>query len=332
MATGLRIRLIAVAASVCLALMAAAAAPPPAPPTPPDQPPAQPPEKDPEKNPEKPPAPPAPPAKKKALTIRDAMRLLTDEGKAVRSRKIPPPARPDFASRFESSLDQADAGRALIKQANPDPFIDAYIRWQLTSFDPPLPAMDDSAFARFMDAAPPMVENPRAGAKVMLLLHNADGAGPLTMAELEHLRAIVADAEARAKQAEAMNIPALEFRSWVAQRLGQTGPRPRQWLLERCAATVRAAWSTSLVKGDISRQFSASAGDETFTPQQRQMVAEQAKRLIGLSRQSFEKVAFMADSSVKPSFSTSDVDEKDVEKWIKRLMGEAVDDPANPRG
>lgn len=255
------------------------------------------------------------------------MRALLEEGQAIRNNKRPLPEKPDFASRFEGSLAAEDVGRALMKHANPDAFIDAYVRWQLTSFDPVLPEMDDSAFAAFMDITPPMVENPRAKDKMLLIFHAAADGKPRSEEEIEHLRQAVGEMEERAGRAAAMNKPAIEFRDWVAAKLGESGPRPRQWLLERCAATIHAGWPANSIKGDISRQFSAGASDESFTAPQRQIVADQTRRLLGFHREFVDKVSFMADSTVKVTFAATKADREDVENWIKRLSGESQPQP-----
>jgi hypothetical protein len=232
--------------------------------------------------------------------------------------------RPDFASRFQSErpIDADQLQKALLRPAHRDRFIDAYVRWQLMSFDPSLPAMDDRQFAQFMDAAPAMVENPRADPKMVDLFRRAENAGPLSPGDSDRLRALARDLDQSTAAAEALNRPALGFREFVASKLPSDGPRGRQWLLERCAATIVAGWPPRQVKAEITKAFTAAAADPSLTAQHKQTLADQAARLVGLQREIIREIEFMADGSLKAFSSFARVDDNDVKRWIARLAGQ----------
>ena len=73
----------------------------------------------------------------------------------------------------------------------------------------------------------------------------------------------------------------MSFSKWVQDKLGPTGPRPRQWLLARCAATIQAGWSTRSIKTSITRNFTASLDDQSLTTDHRRLIVQQAQRLVG---------------------------------------------------
>ena len=99
--------------------------------------------------------------------IREARHLLIEEAIEAQKNELLPTLSPDFAKRFGHQIPQADLTQAILVRTHPDPFVDAYVRWQLTSFDPSLPQLSDQEFANFMDAIPALIPNPRAEPEVV---------------------------------------------------------------------------------------------------------------------------------------------------------------------
>lgn len=263
-----------------------------------------------------------------ASAVKDAVRELTSEALKALADQWMPTAEPDFAGRFDRAPDPDELLAAIFTRAHKNDFVDAYIRWQLTSFKPKLPDLDDRTFLRVMNSAPKMLENPRANAQTVDLFERAKGANVISAADQQRLSDRIARLDRDSMIAGALNMPSLGFRDWVAKQLPAAGPRRRQWLLENCAATIQAGWPTRAIKTKISREFTASLEDESFTPKQRFMVAEQAKRLVGMKRRLVNKAAMTARGRVQVSFSTAGVTKKDVEKWTERILG--VRAPSGP--
>src|SRR5690606_20765169 len=116
-----------------------------------------------------------------------------------------------------------------------------------------------------------------------------------------------------------LNRPAERFRQWVEDQLGETGVRPRQWMMEELAAMIAAGWPVSDLKSAMSRDFSASVTDETFTSAQRAMLVNQLRTMIGPGRRWVKEVTYLASGEVKVAVWTSRVDRGDVENWANRL-------------
>jgi hypothetical protein len=263
----------------------------------------------------------APLADSSEAALRDAVKALVEEGQHSRREKALVRTRPDFAQGFPDAVSLQDVAAALAEPVHRDPFIDAYVRWQLTSFDPPLPDMDDREFMKLMNAAPALVPSPRAEPDAVRFFEDAERAGTLRPRELESAREKVAALDQAAAAAEIMNQPALEFRDFIASKLGENGPRPRLWLLERCAALIEAGWPARTVKGDLTRSFTAAGADESITAEHRAFIAAQTRRLMGLERRLVGGVTFLANGSLRVQISTAKVDEEDVVQWIARLEG-----------
>ena len=257
-------------------------------------------------------------------TIQEAIKELTREARRFQTDPLGLPGEPDFASRFDGTIESDDLDRALCRRTHPNPFIDAYVRWQLISFaDDPraLGALDEQLFGAFLRHAPAMVTNPRADRDLVALLKRGSESGPLSSADLRRLQRMERQLNQMTKRAKLLNRPAIGFYEWAQKELGLTGPRPRQWLLCRCAATITAGWPARPIKSAISRAFTESVSDPRFTPAQRRLVATQTRRLIGLDRTIINQMTFLADGSLRVTFSRSRVEAKDVEAWVQRLMG-----------
>jgi hypothetical protein len=258
-------------------------------------------------------------------TIESAIEFLAAEAETARDMERLPHDEPNLASRINSTIPPADISIAVVQRQHDDPFADAYIRWQLTSFGAALPEMDDATFLRMMDAAPALREHPRASQAVLDLAALVEERGVLSARDIERLREYVDSMNHESMIVEELNRPAREWRAWVAGQLGKTGYRPRLWMVEDLAARIRAGWPASDLKADMSRDFTNSVADGTFTPEQRHDVILHLSRLIGPGRRYLHDVTYFAGGRVEVSFRTVAVDRDDVETWRKRLAGIRID-------
>ncbi len=263
-----------------------------------------------------------PPRRSSLSALRDLVSQLTDEARDAKRDGFLRHEVPNAASRCARTIGSHEVSQALVEPQHRDGFIDAYIRWQLTSFDAPLPEMSDRQFARFLDQLPAMAENPRGSEEVIDLFNRAADAGTLSNNDLAQLREVNRELDRRTQAAELMNRPATELRAWVRERSGAAGMRPLLLLLESCAAHIRAAWMPSHIKRQISESMSESARDQTIAARERAAIGQFAQRLAGLRRRLVHEVTFMADGSVRVTFSTAAVTQRDVENWNERLAGE----------
>jgi tellurite resistance protein len=246
-------------------------------------------------------------------------------GQAQQIKKTPSnlPESPDLAERKPVPLDTTKLQRALSQRAHRDPFIDAYVRWQLTSLVPGLPEMDQAGFLTLLSQLPPMVENPRADPVMVTLLERAEARGPMPQRDLDRLRATVDQLNAATERARELNRPALGLRAWLERQANPDGLRYRLLLLETCAATVKAAWSTRDIKAQITRNLTDANHQAQLTPEERRRLAMFIQRLGGLEHQFINKITFMANGSVQVTLSTAAVTRNDAMRWIELLDTES---------
>ncbi len=251
--------------------------------------------------------------------LRDVTEVLRAEAQQVRqSNEVP--ERADFASRSDEELPEELIAQALTRPMDQDPFVDAYIRWQLTSFRPQ-PRWSQRDFLRLLSQLPAMVPNPRGDEQVHALLERAVELGPLNRSDRRQLQQFSRELDEQTERAETLNRPALELRTWIRDTVEDDDMRRIQALMEQCAATIDAAWSTQGVKMRISFAMSAGAESDTLTNAQRRAIAEQLQRLVGRHRRFVNQITFLANSTVNVTYSNARVTQRDVDNWLERLAG-----------
>lgn len=245
--------------------------------------------------------------------------MLVDE--AERSRRDGRLAhdKADFATRFEREVPPQELSAALRVPAHRDDFVDAYVRWQLTSFGAPLGELDDRAFLRLMKEAPRLAPNPMAAPRVVAEYSALNRTGRLSAEAMERVRRVTATLEEERSAAERLNRPAEEFRAWVLEQCPSGGPRRLHWLLESCAAAIQGGWPPAEAKGRITRAITEAAGDPDLRPEDRRAVAAAAERLAGLSCDYVKGVSFLAQDTVEAHISTAAVQRADVARWLDAL-------------
>lgn len=253
--------------------------------------------------------------------LKDAIDGLIAEAQVAMTEEAMPVAEPEFASRTETTFDAEALAAAILSPQHEHPFVDAYVRWQLTSLAVDMPELDEAEFFHVLNHLPELLENPRAKESLVSMMERADETGPLSRHDSQHLREAVHAMEWMSATAEAFNVPALELREWISGRFPLNDPRRLLMLVEQCAATVEAGWAPRAIKSHISRTFSSASTNPSLTETERRAVLGELPRLTSLERRLVNTVTFLGDGSVRVRFSTAAITKRDVENWTERLMG-----------
>lgn len=263
------------------------------------------------------------PDEKKHEAVRKAIRELTREAQQAMRQEQLPAEEADFASRFDAEVPEEDVLQALAEPVHREPFIDAYVRWQLTSFEPDLSKMSDRSFRRLLQSAPRLQSNPMADERLLRVVQEAEETDYLSGSDIRELRGMVQQAEQHTTRAEQMNKPAEAFRTWVREHLGTDNLRGLQWLIENCAANIEAGWPVQGEKTRLTKAFKEAADAEDFSRDQKRTLAQQTQRLAGMHRRFIRNVEFLANDDIQTMIGTSGVSRGDVERWIQSLAGKS---------
>ena len=253
--------------------------------------------------------------------LRDAVRTLTIEAEAARAAGTFEHDQPNFAERADFTPAGEPLLRVIFARTHRDPFVDAYVRWQLLSFEPEWPAFTDAAFMRMLGQMPAFVENPKADQRAINMFEQAAAAGPLRERDRDRLQQLLDELDQQQTLAKAFNRPAEEFRDWVMRNVGEVGIEPRLLLLEQVSAHIMAGWPVGDAKGRVSRNFSASVDEEALTARHRAFLVQQAATLIGPGRNYINEITFLANGTVRSSIWSTYVSRQNVEAWEARLAG-----------
>lgn len=258
------------------------------------------------------------PQEPSAAALAEAIKILIDEAKQAKHDQQLPRATADFAGGFGREIPPEMLARRMARRAHADGFVDAYVRWQLTSFDPPLPDLDERALERFLAQLPPLLHNPHAEETLIESLGSAAREGQLSPRVQADVRRGLDDLAKRAGLVQALNRPALELRDWIDKKLPESGPPRLMAALERCGALVEAGWEASPAKLEVEQRFRAGGRDLTLTSQQRVRLAAQAGRLAGRSR-TYVRSARIVEGALVVDYQDTAVYNFDVRRWIKAL-------------
>lgn len=256
--------------------------------------------------------------------LQRAVEMLTQEAHEAKKAQVLPRTEPNFAAEFRDEIPRDELLNALTQTASRDAFVDGYVRWQLTSFNPPLPALDERHMLRLMASAPPMLANPCAEPGIVATFERAKDTPRLSARDAERLRETWENLQRQRTIAETFNAPALGWRKWIENQLPARGPHRILWQIERVASTVNAGWDSRYVKGEltrISRELGRSTGDLALSPQQTHLVCEQIQRMKNLQRRYIDDIALLANGGVSVSAFNAFVSNQDITRWIEALGG-----------
>jgi hypothetical protein len=261
---------------------------------------------------------------KQPPALESAVAHLIDEAKfAIREGKLHY-QKADYATRFPAEIPLRDLTEAIAAPVDPESFIDGYVRWQLTSFKPSLPDLDDRQFLTLIGNAPALVANPKADPAFITTFEQAQAAPSLSQQQIVELRLAKVELERRIALADSFNVPAREYRKWLADQFPASRVRQHCLVIEECAATTKASWPPRAIKSKLTKLMKQAGDDSSITQAQRQFIAQQLQPLASIKkRRAINEITFPRKGGVEVTFTNVHIDQDDVDKWIAQLNGDA---------
>ena len=253
--------------------------------------------------------------------LKSLIKALAGEAQeAISKHELPQKA--DAAQRFKVEMPTAELHEALLQSAHQDALVDAYVRWQLLSYFDELPEFEDAQFERLLTSAPRCIDNPRADEGIVKTFQDAERNTRPSVRDVRQLKEAVAELDRRTPLVEKFNRPAEEFRAaWEKKFEGQL-TRSLLWSMENTAASIKAGWPGRTLKASLTRKIKSAAGNTAMDDKQREIIAKYARQISGIRRTAIAEVAFLSDGRIDVKYTTSSIDEDDVEKWIAILRRE----------
>jgi hypothetical protein len=250
-------------------------------------------------------------------------KLLGDEARQAKIDKHFPRSTANFAEGSEGHIDLALFSQKILAPLDKDPVIDAYIRWQLTSYKPSLDSvpLNDRRFARMLDDLPPLLANPKADASLLEAFRKAQQTESLTPEQIKTLNAHLNELATRESDANALNVAALGFRDWVGTQLPTTGERRLLWRIEQLEARLSAGWPCDEAKQSLETHLQKSRKSTSFDDRARQRVADALAALEG------RQATYIASASIRENqlyveYGLVGAFDFDVRRWSNMLRRE----------
>jgi hypothetical protein len=252
-----------------------------------------------------------------AAALQETLQLLTDEAReSLQTQRLVRTAS-DFAATSGFNVSAELIVPRLLRSQHSDPFVDAYIRWQLTSFSAVnLPELNRRHFDKLLSDLPGLMENPRADRNLIDALAKAAAAGRLSAVQQAALSAQLNNLTERSSRTESLNLPALGFRAWLTKQLSTSANSSQILLagLEKAAALVETGWSVDQAKAALDKAFAAAGHDPAFTDADRRRVIDKAAALVG-KRRMLVMGAAMRNDSLAAEYADTAIYDFDVRRW-----------------
>lgn len=265
------------------------------------------------------------PAKSPAASLAHCIRLLTEEARKSKADGVLVRNSADFAKDFGETLPGPQLRERLMRPIDRDRFIDAYVRWQLTSFAPDLDAanMTDREFAALLTSLPASIENPQADPGLIDALQRASKRGALTETQQTELNARINDLAAKTSAASALAMPSMLLRQWFRQQFEAANQQQRflMMLMDAATALARAGWPVDDAKAVIDRATENAALQREFTTEQRRTFVVAMQRSVTGSRM-FVTSAGINEGAIFVNYAATGIFDFDVQRWAKAVMRE----------
>ncbi len=269
----------------------------------------------------------APPAsrpdddKPKPGNLAQCIHKLSDEAEKSRSDGALVRNAADFAKSFGDPPPQPALLDKILRRIDRDAFTDAYVRWQLTSFDPPAFTMTDLAFERLVETLPAFIEHPRAQASLVDAMQKAAAVGALNDRQQAEVNDRLNALATQTSRAIALNVPSHEFRTWLEKRFEAEPHRRLRLMIERAATQAEAGWPVDEIKADIDAAMTKAARQREFTLEQRQNLIRAAMARLVKARL-YVASAGVAENALAVNYATTGLFDFDVQRWERMLRSE----------
>lgn len=282
--------------------------------------------------------------------------MLSREARQAKAQQKMPRAAPDFAASYPHRVDQAALASRIIRRVNNDPFVDAYVRWQLLSFTsltapasapasapgtaresasgaaagpsgPALPTMTDEQFEQVLSDLPALIDNPRADSVLIADLNSAARGNPLDTHAQAFLQRRIKQMDDRTARIEAFNRAPLGLRLWLGEQVAtdKNVLRPMLAAIEEVVATISAGWNAGAARQRFEGLVQQAARDQILTEAQRELIAEKIENLNG-RKNMYVRSARIEGDNVIVEYADTAVDDFEVRKWVKMVKREAIEE------
>ncbi len=263
------------------------------------------------------------------VQMQTVLRQLRKDAIAIEKKRQDMPKEANFAREATVIPPLELIAQNISRTQDRKPFIDAYIRWQLTSFDPPLPEMSKSRQQALLSQLPALNPNPLANPVVLQRINELLQIPILNENEqAQVIQEYTKMSEARLAANE-RNIPAKGLRMWLIKSYPPASRSGIEARVELVAALVTTGWNAKGAKNLLASSCEMAGQQASLTPAEQQALARLLSKLIGLGTTAIQSLR-TGDFTLQVEFHSSMVQDYEVRQWTRMLHGQNENPRNNP--
>ncbi len=268
-----------------------------------------------------------PPTPTRHASDRVAMKMAIDQirpAAAAFSKDgiLEDPVKPTFADSFEYLLDDDTLIDALLKKQDRKSIAcDAYIKWELLSFNPDLSNLDNRTFDKLLATLPAFVQSPAADPaklkrfeKLAYMSGRDPQAAKKLQSEWDVMRVTIS-------QQKLLNVPATQFREILLDQMPLEGPRRIRVMLQWLADNINAGIDTRSIKSAITKELKTRRIDETLTDKDRWNLIYRLETLAAKAGKTtvIRDIILYIHQSGEIKTSTLEISQSNIDTWSAYL-------------
>ena len=255
------------------------------------------------------------------VQMQTLLRQLREE--AIAAQKGQKPMRDEASFALETTLSPPPnlISQNLIRTQHRDPFIDAYIRWQLTGFDPPFPDLPKRKQQDVLRKLPTLTPNPLSNPAVLSRINELLQIPILSEQEQAQIITEYTKLTESQRRAAKNNVPATKLRMWLIKSFPPTSRAALEIRVELVATMVGNGWTAVGPKNLLQSSCEMAGKNQSLSKADRESIAQLLQKITGLSSTMIEDLR-TGDFALQANFRSSTIQDFEVREWTRLLYGQ----------
>jgi hypothetical protein len=253
---------------------------------------------------------------------RRVVQILQQEVKQFSKDATPLRATPTIATAFPLDLDDPRVAARLTdiirRPATTDTATDAYIRWQLTSYDVDLTPLTDSQFEMLLSRLPRIQNNPLGTTAAAGWANGLRQQETFEISQQPRILDRFNELKDAADATTRSNAPALAFRKWLINHFAHDPPRSILLQAERLSTLLASHWPTRREVVAMDRSCDSPDPSASWSRRQLSSLQKTLQSTLGMTSPLLERVWFQ-EKVVYVQWGAAGIQDFDVRRWLKAV-------------
>lgn len=265
-------------------------------------------------------------APRKLVAAKVIQQLAAEAKAALRNKDatFPPRAESDFAETAGGTLGSEDVVKSMQRRLDRVPLVDAYIKWQLLSFEPKLKELGAADIIKVFDALPELQPRDQVSRSDQRIVQTYGNKKDIPAEASRRLARIAENFEAEQKKIDAHNQPNLELRKALMSQLPDHPGVELLALAREAEQRMRSfdkSWKTTIDK--IEELAEKIKDDRDYSAGLRKAIRQKVNVLHTLQGERITTFSVKTDGEVQVRFQKVQANQKQLDRIYAYLDGRA---------